>query len=71
MGKVIENKADKEFPYANDIDAGYSSYSERRAYIKGYEAALKDIREFMDTMAVERMQFPVLTLYDWLDKTNS
>lgn len=68
MSKIIENKADKAFPYAMDDDASISVYAERRAYIKGYEQALKDMKKHLDIAAIAGKSFMVLDMYKWIDK---
>ena len=68
MSKIIENKADKAFPYANDTDASVSSYAERRAYIKGYEEALADVKRHLNIAAIAGMNFPILDMYKWINK---
>ena len=68
MSKIIENKADKAFPYANGTDASISVYAERRAYIKGYEDALQDVKRHLDIAAIAGMNFPILDMYKWVDK---
>lgn len=68
MSKIIEQKADKAFPYAKDDDATISAYAERRAYIKGYEDALKDVKHRMNISAIAGEKFHVLSLYKWIDK---
>lgn len=68
MSKIIEKKADKAFPYAKDDDATISAYAERRAYIKGYEDALTDVKLRMKVSAIIGEKFSVLSLYKWLDK---
>ena len=68
MSKIIENKADRAFPYANDTDASVSSYAERRAYIKGYEEALADVKRHLNIAAIAGKRFMVLDMYKWIDK---
>lgn len=68
MSKIIENKADKAFHYANDTNAFVSAYAERRAYIKGYEDALQDVKRHLDIAAIAGMNFPILDMYKWIDK---
>lgn len=68
MSKIIEDKADKAFPCANDDDASVSLYAERRAYIKGYEQALKDMKKHLDIAAIDGKRFMVLDMYKWIDK---
>ena len=68
MSKIIENKADKAFPYANDDDAFVSLYAEKRAYIKGYEQALKDMKGHLDIAALAGKSFMVLDMYKWIDR---
>ena len=68
MGKLIEDKADEVFPYAKDDDASVHAYAERRAYIKGYEEALKDVKNHLDIAGMCGVTFPVLDMYDWIEK---
>lgn len=68
MSKIIEDKADKAFPCANDDDASVSLYAERRAYIKGYEQALKDMKKHLDIAAIAGKSFMVLDMYKWIDR---
>lgn len=68
MSKIIGNKADKAYPYAMDDDASISVYAERRAYIKGYEQALKDMKKHLDFAAIAGKSFMVLDMYEWIDK---
>ena len=60
MSKIIENKADKVFPYATD--------EERRAYIKVYEEALQDMKKHLDIAAIAGRSFMVLDMYKWIYK---
>lgn len=60
MSKIIENKADKVFPYATD--------AERRAYVKGYEEALQDMKKHLDIAAIAGRSFMVLDMYKWIYK---
>lgn len=68
MGKIIENKAEKAYPYANDDNALVSAYAERGAYIKGYEEALIDMRNHLNIAAVAGKRFMVLDMYKWIDR---
>lgn len=68
MGKIIEKKADKAFPYTFDDDAPVSVYAERRAYIQGYEQALLDMKEHLNLAALAGRSFMVLDMYKWIDK---
>ena len=68
MSKIIENKSDKAFPYANDTDASVSVYAERRAYIKGYEEALRDTKRHIEVAAITGKSYMVLDMYKWIYK---
>lgn len=68
MSKIIEEKADKAFPYAKDGDATISAYAERHAYIKGYVEALRDMKEHLNIAAIAGRRFMVLDMYKWIDK---
>lgn len=68
MSKIIEEKADKAFPYAKDDDATISAYAERHAYIKGYVEALRDMKEHLSIAAIAGRSFMVLDMYKWIDK---
>lgn len=68
MSKIIENKADKAFPYAMDDDASISVYAERRAYIKGYGEALQDMKRHLDIAAIAGKSYMVLDMYKWIDR---
>ena len=60
MGKTIKNNADKAFSYATG--------AERRAYIKGYEEALQDMKRHLDIAAIAGKSFMVLDMYKWIDR---
>ena len=68
MSKIIENKADKAFPYAKDEDTAASMLENKRAYIKGYEQALKDMKKHLDIAAIDGKRFMVLDIYKWIDR---
>lgn len=68
MGKIIENKAEKAYPYANDDDAPISAYAERQAYIKGYGEALRDMKHHLNIAAIASKSYMVLDMYKWIDK---
>lgn len=68
MSNIIEQKADKAFPYANDDDAPISAYAERQAYIKGYEEALRDMKNHLNIAALAGKSYMVLDMYKWIDK---
>lgn len=68
MSKIIEQRADKAFPYAKDDDATISAYAERHAYIKGYVEALRDMKEHLNIAAIAGKSYIVLELYKWIDK---
>lgn len=68
MGKTIKNNADKAFPYPKDEDTDASMLEKKRAYIKGYEQALKDMKKHLDIAAIDGKRFMVLDMYEWIDK---
>ena len=61
MSKTIEDKAAKAYPCEED-------FSQRRAWIKGYEQALADVLNHIDMAGARGIKFPVLDLYDWVNK---
>lgn len=67
MSKIIENKADKAFPHAMDDDSSVSVYAERRAFIKGYEEALQDMKGHLNIAAIAGKSFMVLDMYKWIE----
>ena len=68
MGKKIEEKANTTFPYPKDEDTAVSMLEKKRAYIKGYEQALKDMKKHLDIVAIDGKRFMVLDMYKWIDK---
>lgn len=68
MSKIIENKADKAFPYPKDEDTAVSMLEKKRAYIKGYEQALKDMKKHLDIAAIAGKSFMVLDMYKWIER---
>lgn len=68
MGKTIKNKADKAFPYAKDEDTAASMREKKRAYIKGYEQALKDMKGHLDVASIAGKSFMVLDMYKWIER---
>ena len=67
MSKIIEDKADKDFPYPKDEDTAASMLEKKRAYIKGYEQALKDMKRHLDIAAIAGKSFMVLDMYKWIE----
>lgn len=68
MSKIIENKADKAFPYAKDEDTVASMREKKRAYIKGYEQALKDMKGHIEIAAIAGKSFMVLDMCKWIGR---
>lgn len=68
MSKIIENKADNAFPYPKDEDTTASMLAERRAYIKGYEEALQDMKGHLNIAAIAGKSFMVLDMYKWIER---
>lgn len=68
MSKIIENKADKAFPCPKDEDTAASMREKRRAYIKGYVQALKDMKKHLDIAAIAGKSFMVLDMYKWIER---
>lgn len=68
MGKTIKNKADKAFLYPKDEDTAASMREKKRAYIKGYEQSLKDMKKHLGIAAIAGKSFMVLDMYKWIDK---
>lgn len=68
MSKIIEDKADKAVLYPKDEDNAASMLEKKRAYIKGYEQALKDMKKHLDIAAIAGRGFMVLGMYKWIDR---
>lgn len=68
MSKIIENKADKAFPCPKDEDTTASMLEKKRAYIKGYEQALKDMKGHLDVAAIAGKSFMGLDMYKWIGR---
>lgn len=68
MSKIIENKADKAFPYPKDEDTDTSMLEKKRAYIKGYEQALKDMKKHIEIAAIAGKSFMVLDMCKWIGR---
>lgn len=67
MSKIIEDKADKAFPCPKDEDIVASMLEKKRAYIKGYEQALKDMKGHLGIAAIAGKSFMVLDMYKWIE----
>lgn len=68
MSKIIEELANTAFPCPKDEDTAASMREKKRAYIKGYERALKDMNNHLDIAAIAGKNFMVLDMYKWIDK---
>lgn len=68
MGKTINNNADKAFPYPKDEYTDASMLEKKRAHIKGYEQALKDMKKHLNIAAIAGKRFMVLDMYRWIDR---
>ena len=63
----IRDKA-KKFVDNNDTLYGDSYQEALDSYESGYKECLVDLKKEINRLTVERYQFPLLHIFDWIDK---